>query len=187
MKTKNQKEIWKWVLGIIGIIIIFSFWNPFDNNDNKNLKKNVNGDSYDWESYYGDDWEGYLQEELEEEGFEVISLFVSNLTSFTPVVAYFNEGDKLTCKDSTDYCIFNKKTIRVEMKSLGNRAEQIKKVITNSVLIGNLYGFWIEIHSPTDTCTYVVKWDDWVSCLNDQTYSCNLDKFLLEDSLFLCE
>jgi len=186
---KKEKETWKWVLVIIGIIIIFSIWNPaqfvFVDRNNNNLIKNVDGEGYDWESYYGDDWGGYLQEALEEEGFEIISLFVSNVTSTNAMVIYFNDRDKFVC-NPTDYCIFDKREINVEMKSLGNRAQQIEKVIHPSVLIENVYGFWITIHSPTDTCDYVFKRDDWLSCLNDPTYSCDLDKFLLE-SLLLCK
>ena len=178
-KEKKFYELWWfWVIIVVFILCIFG-WNPFDNNDNKTLNKNVNGDGYDWE--------GYVQEGLEEEGFEVIDVLVMNVTSSSAMPLYFNDRDKFICNDPSGYCVFDKRTINVEMKSLGNRAEQIQQVIFNSILIGNIYGFWIDIDSPTDTCTYVIKMDDWSSCLNDKTYTCYLDKFVTEDSLLLCE
>jgi hypothetical protein len=129
----------------------------------------------DWESVYGDDWTSYLKEELEEEGYRVIQISVRELDSVTPdpLSTYFGDEKPI-----------GKKKIRVEMESMGERSRQIKSVITNSVLMENIYGFWIEIHSPTNTCTYTIKWDDWSSCLND--YNCNINTFLLEESLLIC-
>jgi len=129
----------------------------------------------DWESVYGDDWEDYVKGKLEEEGYRVIDVSVIEIDSVTPdpLSTYFGDVKPI-----------GKKKIRVEMEALGNRADQLKEVVFKSILIENRYGYWIEIHESTQTCTYVFRWVDWVSCLND--YSCSTNTFLLEESLLIC-
>jgi hypothetical protein len=187
-KKFDNESIIMWV-AIITIIVLLGV-GFFVSNNRKilNSYESPQGERvYDWESYYGDDWAGYLQAELEEEGYEVMSIFVSNVATSPGTALYFGDGDKIDCEGSDNDCISSKRNIRVKMKSLGNRADQIKRVVFDSLLMENIYGYWIEILSPTDTCVYVIKLDDWVSCLNDKTYTCNPDKFVFEDSLLLCE
>jgi len=183
---KKEDNVVKWVIGVaifVGIIIAYGYFTTTsDREEQKELKSNSDG-TYDWESYYGDDWEGYLQEELEEEGYEVMEVLVMDVATSPAMAIYFGDSDKINCEGSTANCISNKKTINVQMKSLGSRADQIKRVVFDSLLMENIYGYWIDILSPTDTCTYVIKLDDWRSC----DYPCNLDKFVTEDSLLLCE
>ncbi len=177
-KKKKNNILFAVIIGILLIVagaVFFEKDSPPENIQQAYEGYKESGE-VDWELVYGDDWEGYLQEELEEEGYEVMEILIMDASN-SPIVIYFGDADKIS----------NGKTINVQMKSLGNRASQIQKVITNSVLMDEVYGFWVDIHSPTDTCTYVIKWDDWVSCLNDETYTCNPDKFVTEDSLLSCE
>jgi hypothetical protein len=187
MKEKEKNILFYSLIIFLAIIILISWFvvttkensptEDYFNNNYEGEEINYNPDgSYDWESVYGDDWEGYLQEELEEEGYEVMSLYFRDVAS-SPLVIYFGDQNNINS---------NEKTIRVEMKSLGNRAEQIQSVLVNSALIEDVYGFWVEIHEPTKTCTYTIKWDDWVSCLDGTTY-CDPDKFVAETSLLTCE
>jgi hypothetical protein len=193
MNKKKENFDWTWffivalVFGFFFLLINYSFEEdqPTNTGGSSIGIPNSYEDSYDWEEYYGDDWPGYLQGKLEEEGYEVINLLVIDVSSSTPMVTYFNDRDKLNCNPQSSNCILNKRTINIEMKSLGSRPDQIFSVLTNSVLIENLYGFWIEILSPTDTCVYVIKWDDYISCLDNN--ACNIIEFVSEDSLLGCE
>lgn len=128
------------------------------------------------------DSEDYLNERLEDEGFEVININIMDMTCNSPILFVFNDISNFNCQESY---VVGKKDIHVEIKSLGNRADQIKKVISNSVFIEDIYGFWIEILSPTDTCTYVIQWEEYTSCL--ESYNCDLNSFLSEDSLLICK
>ena len=126
------------------------------------------------------------KELLESKGYEVIYLSIDNVTSITPAIIYWDDKNNFPC-NTLESCVFKEIFVTVEMKSMGNRAEQIIAVITNSVSVENLYGLWITIHSPLNTCDYVINFEDWKNCLNDRTYSCDIDKLVTEDSLLLCE
>ena len=187
-EKKENKKIWITALivivGIVGIIFLMGSNSSTENygkdSSSKNIQQAYEGykesGEVDWELVYGDDWASYLKEELEEEGYRIIQISVSNLSSSDPLSIYFGDEN-----------VIGKKKIRVEMESLGERSEQIQSVVINSALMKNIYGFWIEILSPTNTCTYTIRWDDWISCLNDLAYNCNPDTFVIEDSLLSCK
>jgi len=164
-KKENSRFIVFLVLIFAFVIIGVYFFDETTTSDESRHDVKTSFEEYqktgkiDWEKEYGDDWEGYLKGELEEEGFEVIRVFVS--------------------EDASGY-----RKISVTMKSLGSRDDQLKEVVYNSALINKVKEYNIHILSPTDKCTYIFSKSDWDSC---QYPSGNIDKFLLEDSLLLCE
>ena len=95
---------------------------------------------------------------MKDNGYEVLSVYISNYSANDPFFEWHNIKDNTICGNSKEtICYSDKVGVSVDMKSLGSRNEQIWDVLTTmSSTYPNAFTYSITIKSPTDTCNYLI-------------------------------
>ena len=103
-----------------------------------------------------------IEEHLTEDGYEVISVFISNYSANASFFEWYDIEDNTICEPDETFCKTNKVGVSVEMKSFGSRTEQINKVLlTSNVVYPNAFTYRMTIKSPTDKCDYLIFGDTY--------------------------
>lgn len=89
--------------------------------------------------------------------YEVLYISMSNYTTTSPFLEWYNITDDTICEVGETSCDTDMVYISIEMKSFGSRSEQIWDAITSSyVVFPNVFVHYITIKSPTDKCEYTI-------------------------------
>ncbi len=98
-----------------------------------------------------------IEEMLTEDGYEILSRWISNYSADAPFFEWYDIEDDTICDDSEErHCYSDKVGVYVNMKSLGNRNEQVWDVlIVMRTIYPNAFTYKIDILSPTDKCEYL--------------------------------
>ena len=125
-----------------------------------------------WNLYAYEQEEERAKEYLEEKGYEIISLSITNFSANAPFFEWYDIEDDTICADET-FCYSDKVDAYVIMKSLGNRNEQVWDTLNIlGVVYKNAFTYRMEIKSPTDTCKYIIlgeTYRSWVGSYNLDT------------------
>ena len=97
-----------------------------------------------------------IEEMLIEDGSDILLVSVSNYSKNAPFFEWYNIEDNTICEPGETYCLSDKVSVIVEMKSLGNRNDQIWDfLIVSNIIYSNAFTYKANILTPTETCEYV--------------------------------
>jgi len=99
-----------------------------------------------------------IKDYLTEDGYEVLFNYILNYSANAPFFEWYDIEDNTICDETSDkICYSDKVGVHIEMKSLGNRNEQVWDVLNTMWFVyPNAFTYQIDIKSPTDTCTYLI-------------------------------
>jgi hypothetical protein len=101
-----------------------------------------------------------IEEFLTEDGYEVLSVFINNYSDGGLKQLGYSEEVECNSVDEYGICWTDKTLASVEMKSLGNRNQQLGDALrTMGVVHPNAFVYKMTIKSPTDTCEYAILGD----------------------------
>ena len=148
----------RWVVGILIVVsLLTSLYSSYQfSTAIDDFSKSVEKISAPYKAY--EQQREWIKESLTEDGYEVLSVSISNYSANAPFFEWYNIEDNTICDNSSEtICYSDKVGVSVEMKSLGNRNEQIWDVlITMSSAYKNAFTYRMTIKSPTDTCDYII-------------------------------
>mgnify|MGYP001576676694 CR=1 FL=1 len=144
MKMINNNIV-RWIMGIIVIVDIISILTPsFKLLD---LASEMSELAEPYTQYY--DESERIKNFLTEDGYEVIYAGISNYSANAPFFDWYNIEDNTVCPSEEKLCYSDKVGVSVEMKSLGNRNDQIWYTLTAmSSVYENAFTYGITIKSP---------------------------------------
>lgn len=159
----KKDEIIKWIVGIALVIyMIFQLYVSFSfNSSMSEISDNLDDIVAPYKVY--EQQENRIEEMLTDDGYEILYVGISNYSA-NPNLAQFPEKYGLTdeivnpiCSPSNESCWSKKIGASVNMKSLGNRNDQVwDTLITMYTVYPNAFTYGITIKSPTDTCVYTI-------------------------------
>jgi len=150
---KKKQGIPGWVIVVVIIVVVYFIWS-FSSFSEINEEANELIEPY----MMYDSERTFIAEHLTRDGYEIIGEpHISNYSVNAPFFEWFGIEDDTVCKNEETYCLSDKVGVSVEMKSLGNRDEQIKDtLLIFHVVYPNAFTYRMTIKSPTDTCDYIV-------------------------------
>jgi len=154
-----NNNIVRWTVGIIVVanifFLLYTSYGLFDSiNSINELTKPY--------TIYNEQRES-IERLLVDSNYEVLNVYISNYSAKTPFFEQYNIEDNTICSDLNErICYSDKVGVSVEMKSLGNRDDQIwDALISMSVVYETAFTYKIKIKSPTDTCEYLIFGDTY--------------------------
>ena len=153
----TNNNIVRWIVGIIVvaniIFLLYASYGLFDS------ISSINELTKPYTIY--DEQRESIERLLVDNNYEVLNVYMSNYSAKAPFFEKYNIEDNTICNDLDEtICYSDKVGVAVEMKSLGNRNDQIwDALISMSVVYENAFTYRIEIKSPTDTCDYLIFGD----------------------------
>lgn len=155
----------RWIVGIVVVTnIIFLLYTSYGLFDSIN---SINELTKPYTIY--DEQRESIERLLVDNNYEVLNVYMSNYSAKAPFFEQYDIEDNTICNDLDEgICYSDKVGVSVEMKSLGNRDDQIwDALISMSVIYENAFTYRIEIKSPTDTCNYLIFGDIYRDYTND--------------------
>lgn len=169
------------LLFIIGFMYGFLFLDEIDG-----ITNSLNGITSSYTAYQFE--EELIEEFLTEKGYEVISVYIINYSADSPIFELYDIEDNNICDDdSEEICYSDKVAVHVEMKSLGNRNDQVWDALINMASVyENAFTYTIDIKSLTDTCNYLIfgqTYTDWQENFDSEYYDALQSQI---DELVIC-
>jgi len=148
-----NNNVTRWVTGIIIVVYILTLLSL--SYEIYGLVDSFNDLTSGYTQYESE--EEYIEESLTEKGYEVISVYIGNYSTSSLFFEEYGIEENTVCGEEETSCYTDKVNVAAEMKSLGNRDDQVwASLITMAAPYSEAFTYKIWILSPTDTCKYLV-------------------------------